>query len=115
MAVSFIVLRQENMLYQQLYIVKQHWREQQTVLGRTLGGHAVHHLPPSSSDYMKPYHHANFLWFLFERCLVPVSHSTYRFFFYALAAFLEKLVQIKLILPLEIRGERNRTQPAKGR
>jgi hypothetical protein len=54
MAVSFIVLRQENVLYQQLYIVKQNWREQQPVLGRTLGGHAIHHLPPSSSDYMKP-------------------------------------------------------------
>jgi len=43
MAVSFIVLRQENVLYQQLYIVK-HWTEQKTVLGRTLGGIAVHHL-----------------------------------------------------------------------
>jgi hypothetical protein len=68
MAVSFIVLRQEKVLYQQLYIVKQHWREQQTVLGRAVAGHAVHHSPPSSRDYMKPNLHANFLWFLYEGC-----------------------------------------------
>jgi hypothetical protein len=45
-AVSFIVLRQANVLYQQLQIVKQYWREQQTVLGRTLAGHAADHSPP---------------------------------------------------------------------
>lgn len=35
-AVSFIVLRQANVLFQQLQIVKQYWSEPQTILGKLL-------------------------------------------------------------------------------
>ena len=68
MAVSVIALRQENVLYQQLHRQTTLETATNTVLGRILGGHAVHHLPPSSLDYMKLYLLANFLWFFFERC-----------------------------------------------
>jgi 3-methyladenine DNA glycosylase/8-oxoguanine DNA glycosylase len=60
-AVSVIVLRQANVLYQQLQIDKQYWREQQTVLRRTRAGHAADRSPPSSYDNMKPLPFLSFL------------------------------------------------------